>query len=117
MVDRLPPIWQLPSEPMRSGKSHLASWATARAWLSVRPASTVMVAFTASTARTRFRRDRLSTTASPAAPGTAPPSSEVLPPCGTTGMPCAWQYDMTRLTSRVSAGRTTASALPRNTRR
>ncbi|MNN19829.1 hypothetical protein D3C81_1330840 [compost metagenome] len=70
---------------MRSGNSRRLSSAAARAPASVTPACTVMVSLIVSMASTRFMRRRLMTTAVPLSSGTAPPISEVLPPCGTTG--------------------------------
>jgi hypothetical protein len=54
----------------------------------VTPASTVIVSLTVSIASTRFILRRLMTTAVPLSSGTAPPISDVLPPCGTTGTSC-----------------------------
>ena len=45
--------------------------------------------------------------------GTDPPTSPVLPPCGITAAPAAAQARSTATTSSVDAGRTTASASPR----
>ena len=44
--------------------------------------------------------------------GVAPPTLLVLPPCGMTESPYAAAVFMTRETSSVEAGRTTASASP-----
>ena len=63
-------------------------------------------------ARTRFMRLRLSSTWVPLASGTPPPTSPVLPPCGTTLAPWAAQARSTAATWAVSAGRTTANARP-----
>ena len=73
---------------------------------SMQPASTVMVALTGSTARMRSSRASDSTIAADS--GTPPPTSPVLPPCGTIGTPAAAHCPTTKATSAVSRGRTTA---------
>ena len=57
LVDRLPPIVQLPSAASDSGNMRPSSAAACWTAASGTPASTVSVAFAASTARTRFIRD------------------------------------------------------------
>ena len=52
-----------------------------------------------------------STTAPGPRPAPTPPTSPVLPPCGTTGTPAAAQAASTAATSPVLPGRTTARAL------
>ncbi|MNT07722.1 hypothetical protein D3C72_1424370 [compost metagenome] len=103
---------QLPSAPNDSGNSRPA-WAAA-SWTacSTQPASTVMVSLSRSTARTRFMRSSDSTTADALASGVAAATWPVLPPCGTTGTPAAAHTRITRATSSLSAGRSTASARP-----
>ena len=80
---------------------------------SVHPASTEIVLFCASTATTRLRQLRLSTTARPDSSGVAAPHRLVLPPCGTMGTPAAAQVRTTAATSAVQPGRATQSAAPR----
>jgi negative regulator of sigma E activity len=81
----------------------------------------VIVLFTASTARTRFRRDSLrmiwplpctKRLASSAARGVAPPHRPVLPPWGTTAVRVCAHNCITAATSWVVAGFTTASGTP-----
>jgi len=79
---------------------------------STQPASTTMLKLAGSAARTRSMRSRLTTSSSPAAEGVAPPTSPVLPPCGTTATPWSRLRAMTAATEPVSAGRTTASGRP-----
>ncbi|KAG1242914.1 hypothetical protein G6F65_022749 [Rhizopus arrhizus] len=62
-------------------------------------------------------RSRLNTTSRPEASGVEPPTSPVLPPCGTTATLFAAHNATTRDTSRVLAGRTTARATPGKFRR
>jgi hypothetical protein len=78
----------------------------------MQPASTVIVRLAGSMARTRFMRDRLSSTCRPLSSGTPPPTRPVLPPCGTMLTSCSPQACTTAATSSVLPGRTTASALP-----
>ncbi|MCY1290712.1 hypothetical protein D9M70_398710 [compost metagenome] len=98
---------------MRSGNRRCPASAALRAALSVTPACTVMVSLMVSMSSTRFMRLRLTTTAVPLSSGTAPPISEVLPPCGTTGTRLAWHHCSTRLTCSVEDGSTTTCAWPR----
>ena len=109
---RLPPMVQLPSEPSDIGKSRSTFSAAACTSASTTPASTVTVPATGSTSRTRRIRPRESTTWLPDASGTPPPTSPVLPPCGTTATPAAAQAATTAATSSVEPGRTTARARP-----
>ncbi len=85
-VLRLPPIVALPSAASDSGNSRPASCAACCTSCSTQPASTVIVPLMASTSRTRFKRFSDSTIASPDVSGVAPPTSPVLPPCGTIGV-------------------------------
>ena len=62
--------------------------------------------------RTVRIRPRDSTTWSPEPSGTPPPTSPVLPPCGTVATPASWHAVTTAATSSVDPGRTTASARP-----
>jgi len=78
----------------------------------MQPASTVMVSLSGSSARMRFMRCRLSSTELPRSSGVPPPTSPVLPPCGTIGVPAAAQACTTAATSAVLPGRTTAWARP-----
>jgi hypothetical protein len=72
----------------------------------------VIASLSASSARTRFIRVSDTTTERPDASGVPPPTSPVLPPCGTIGVRAATHARTTRATSSVDPGRTTASALP-----
>ncbi len=117
LVASTPPICAVPSELMDSGSSRSAASAASCAAFSVTPASTVMVMSSASISRTRFSRDRLSTSCDPSSEGTAPPTMEVLPPCGTTATPSRAHSASTAATSAVSAGRTTAGVRPWYSRR
>ncbi len=104
---------QLPSAARLSGKRKPAWSAASCSVCSTQPASTVMVRLAASMPRMAFMRVRLSTTCVPLSSGIAPTASPVLPPCGTMAVPAAAQAFTTAATCAVSAGRTTASALPR----
>ena len=99
-----------PSEASESGNSIPAASAAACTSLSTMPASTVMLAFTGSTARRRVSR-AMETTMPPC--GRPPPTWPVLPPCATTATPASAQARTVKATSAVSAGRTTARAWPR----
>jgi hypothetical protein len=79
---------------------------------STQPASTVIVLLSVSTARTRFMRERFTTTCVPEPSGTEAPHRLVLPPWGTIGMRSSASSVTTRATSSVLAGRTTAAARP-----
>ena len=87
----MPPICAVPSEPIDSGSRQPASAAASCAARSVTPASTVSVMSTGSIARTVRIRSRLMTTCRPSSDGTAPPTIDVLPPCGTIATPAAAQ--------------------------
>src|ERR1700730_5874892 len=76
------------------------------------PASTVIVFEARSISRSARMRVSESTIAPSPAPGIWPPTSPVLPPCGTTGVAVSWQSLSTAATSCVEPGRTTQSALP-----
>ena len=113
LVERLPPIWQLPSAPRLSGNSRSAA---AAAWCRsarMQPASTVIVKLVGSMARMRFIRPSATTMLSRSSGGTPPPTSPVLPPCGTIANPAAAQIRTTAATSAVEAGRTTSRVAPR----
>src|SRR6516165_8646793 len=85
LVDRLPPIWQLPSAPRLNGNSRSASAAACCRSARMQPASTVIVKLTGSIARIRFMRPSARTTLCLSSGGTPPPTRPVLPPCGTIG--------------------------------
>jgi hypothetical protein len=68
-----------------------------------------MVALTGSISRMRSSR-AVDSTIPPN--GTPAPTSPVLPPCGTTETPALAHSRTVKATSAVSAGRTTASAVP-----
>jgi hypothetical protein len=67
----------------------------------------VIVLLTGSTARMRFMRERLISTAVPLASGMLAPQWLVLPPCGTIATPACAQKRTIAETSSVVAGRTT----------
>ncbi|VEI23582.1 Uncharacterised protein [Bordetella bronchiseptica] len=104
---------QLPSAARLSGNNRPACSAACCTACSTQPASTVIVSLSVSMARTRFSRVVDSTTALPLSSGVAPPHRPVLPPCGTSGAPCAWHNRTTAATSSALPGRATASARPR----
>jgi len=112
LVERLPPISQLPCAPRESGKKRPCSLATPCSDSSTQPASTVIVLLLVSTPRTRFMRERLITTCVPDASGTDAPHKLVLPPCGTIAIFSCARSVTTRATSSVLAGFTTAAARP-----
>jgi hypothetical protein len=60
----------------------------------------------------RFMRASESTTQRPLSSGVAPPTMEVLPPCGTSGVPVWAQRRITAATSSVEPGRATAGLAP-----
>jgi hypothetical protein len=112
LVERLPPISQLPSAPSESGKRRPASSATRCSAASTQPASTVIVLLAGSSARTLFMRERFTITCVPEASGVAPPHMLVLPPCGTMATRASASSATTRETSSVLAGFTTSADLP-----
>ncbi|MOA13851.1 hypothetical protein D3C78_1339170 [compost metagenome] len=116
-MDTTPPTVALPSEARDKANSRPAPAAACWAASTEQPASSVMLLSSASTRRTAVMRSRLSTTSRPEASGVEPPTSPVLPPCGTTATLCAVHSATTRDTSRVVAGRTTARATPGKLRR
>ena len=83
LVDRLPPMVQLPSDASDNGKRRPAAAAASCVAASVTPASTVIVALAVSSARTASMRVSATTTWSRASIGVAPPHMPVLPPCVT----------------------------------
>jgi hypothetical protein len=77
----------------------------------MQPASTVIASLVASSARMRFMRLRLISTAR-SSNGVAPPHRPVLPPCGTIATPPS-AHKVTRLaTSAVDCGYATSAARP-----
>ena len=68
---------------------------------------------TGSTSRTRFRRASETGIWLPLSSGVAPPTMEVLPPCGTRAAPAAAQRRTASASSAVLAGRSRQGALPR----
>ena len=60
----------------------------------------------------RFIRRSDSTSAEPSAGGVAPPTIDVLPPCGTSGTPRSAASPTISATSSVEAGARIASACP-----
>src|SRR3989449_10111260 len=117
LVERLPPIWQLPSAASESGNSRPASSAARCTLASTQPASTVIVSLRRSRPRTRFILASASTISRRFPVGTEPPERPVLPPCGTIASSCSAQSATTRATSAVLPGRTTHSADPEYWRR
>ena len=71
-----------------------------------------MVMSVVSMLRTRFMRVSAMTICRPLSSGVAPPTMEVLPPCGTMGTPAATQALTQAESSSVLPGRSTASAAP-----
>jgi hypothetical protein len=117
LVDTTPPMVALPSEASDSGNSRPAALAASCAASTVQPASSVIELSSGSTQRMARRRSRLITTSRPDPSGVDPPTSPVLPPCGTTATPCAVHAATACATSAVLPGRTTASATPGKRRR
>ena len=62
--------------------------------------------------RTRVIRDVLSTNSLPSSAGVAPPTIDVLPPCGTIGARASAHSRTTRASSSVLPGRITAGVRP-----
>ena len=87
LVLRLPPIVALPSAASESGNSRSCARAAACTSSRTQPASAVSVLLAGSTARMRVMRLSDTRIARPVSSGVAPPTSPVLPPCGTTGVP------------------------------
>ena len=73
-----------------------------------------MVLLSGSTARTRLSRDSDSTISLPAADGTWPPTSPVLPPCGTIGVWVPLASFRMAETSATLPGRSTIDVAPWN---
>ena len=113
LVERLPPIWQLPSAARLRGKRRPTSRAAACTSASTQPASTVMVWSTGSRSRTRFMRDRERTTSSPPGRGMPPATMLVLPPWGTTAVLVSAQIATIAATSAVLPGCSTSGVTPR----
>lgn len=111
-VEITPPIWQLPCEPIVSGKKPPALSTSALNRESTQPASTTATPSRRSTLRTAFIRSRLRTTSSPSCEGVAPATRPVLPPCGTTRTPASPHQRRIAATSSTSRGRTTAADRP-----
>ncbi|MEY9193578.1 hypothetical protein ABH987_007206 [Bradyrhizobium ottawaense] len=103
---------QLPSAPSESGNSRSTSDAFACAICSTTPASTVMVLEAVSTSRILSSR-RSDTTTSPLC-GVCPPTSPVLPPCGTSAILCSEASLQIAETSAVEPGRSTSGERPWN---
>jgi len=77
------------------------------------PASATATLSSAETLRIEFIRRSDNSKALPSGFGVAPPTIEVLPPCGMMASPCFAQSFTQTETSAVEAGRSTASASPR----
>ena len=112
LVERLPPMVQLPSAPSDSGNRRSTSEARCWATCSTTPASQVMVLEAVSSSRILSNR-RIEMTTSPLC-GVCPPTRPVLPPCGTSAILCtvaSWQIAET---SAVEPGRSTSGEHPWN---
>ena len=103
---------QEPSEASDSGNSRSCSSAARCTCASVTPASTIMQLAARSMSRMRFSRTSDRITCWPVGSGICPPTSPVLPPCGTKPMFCAWHSRRIAATSAVLPGCTTARARP-----
>ena len=112
LVARLPPMVQLPSAARLSANRKPARCAASCKACKTQPASAVIVRLLASTSRTAFMRERLSTTCVPEPSGVDPATSPVLPPCGTIETSATAQALTTAATSFAEPGRTTHNALP-----
>ncbi len=110
LVATMPPTVACSRAPRSTAKANPAAsaWACSRA--SGTPAPTVTWRAAASTGSSRSRRRR-STTTSPAN-GVAPPTSPVLPPCGTSATWCRRAALTISATSSVDPGRNTAGVEP-----
>ena len=82
---------QLPSDASERGKSRSAASAAACASASVTPASQIITLLSASTSRIARRRWVETMISSPLKSGVWPPTSPVLPPCGTMGVRASLQ--------------------------
>ncbi len=111
-VDRLPPIWQLPSALRLSGNSRPAFSAAACTSARIQPASTVMDASSGSTLRIPFMRDVESSTCAPLWSGIAPPQRPVLPPWGTRPILCRPHTRTMSLTCCVEDGDSITAVRP-----
>ena len=113
LVATAPPTVALARAPQSTPKSSPA----ARAWRCnasiVTPAPAVTCAAGTSTGSRRVRPRKDSTTVGRSHAGTPPPTSPVLPPCGTIAAPAAAQAATTAATSASQCGRTTHVASPR----
>ena len=109
-VAMLPPMWQEPRAPRSSGTRKPCWAAAASSSARVTPASAVMTPELVSKSEMRRMRDMFTTMSW--SRGTPPPTKPVLPPCGTTPMPCLPAYLMTSATSSTQPGCTTARAEP-----
>ena len=101
---------QLPSAPSESGNSRFCASAASCALISTTPASQVMVFEVASTSR--MRSMRLSESRISPLCGVCPPTSPVLPPCGTMGVPVSFASFRIAETSAVEPGRSTIGERP-----
>ena len=88
LVDTSPPMVALPLAPSDSGKTQPCASAAAWTVSRIAPASATSSSEAASMLRIPFIRDRLSSTLPPSGAGMPPPTSPVLPPCGTS--PTRW---------------------------
>ncbi len=112
----VPPTVAESREARSTPYSKPAFAACARSRLIVTPAPAVTCAAMASTGSSRVSRVAESSTGPAPRPrggGTEPPTSPVLPPCGTTAARCRAQHRITSATWAAEAGRTTQLAVPR----
>src|SRR5919201_1964131 len=97
LVERWPPIWQLPSAASDSGKSRPASSAARWMLASTQPASTVIVSFSGSSSRTRFMRASATMISRAWPVGTEPPVSKVGPGVVRGGEDVGGAYNVAQL--------------------
>ena len=110
MVDTAPPIVAVSRDAKSTPSSQPARRACAATDEREQPAPTTHVPAPSTGDSPESRR--VDSTTAPY--GTAPPTSPVFPPCGTTGTPAAAQTASTADTAEVEEGRTTATAEPRH---
>ncbi len=111
LVERLPPMVQLPSAPSDSGNRRSTAAAASCAVASTTPASHVMVLERGSTSRMRSSWRNVTRT-SPSC-GIWPPTRPVLPPWGTIAVAVSLARRRMAATSSTVPGRSTTGVRPR----
>ena len=111
-VASVPPMWQLPSDAMRSGKDRPDLAAVARISPRVHPASAVMASSRSESLRILRIRSRLRTTGLGGSRAIWPPTRPVPPPKGTTPTRSRAQRETILATSSVDDGLRMTAARP-----